>query len=185
MLCCWPVPWVLLRVAFPDTCNSSVQLQDPRLNCSSRSLFFQGSSPVWPQRLTDFVILGWCKQCQHGIRGSWWELTRCVISNCPHIVPTALLQCQAAPSQAKGGCWCGLHGANPGQLHTQGLAASEWSRRGAECQVLHFPQFVQVVPSLVLGSLSWVEELCFWSHLLGARGWEEETRAPELLWAVL
>lgn len=139
MLCCWPVPWVLLLLAFPDTLNSSVQLQDPRLNCSSRSLFFQGSSPVWPQRLTDFVILGQHRQCQHGIRGSWWELTCCVTSNCPQIVPRAPMQCQAASPQAKGGCWGGLHSANPGQLHTQGLAASEGSRRGAECQVLRLP----------------------------------------------
>lgn len=69
MLLAWD-PRVLLPVAFPDTPNSSVQLQDPRLNCSSRSLFFQASSPVWPRRLTDFVILGWRRQCQHGIRGS-------------------------------------------------------------------------------------------------------------------
>ena len=61
--------------------------------------------------------------------------------------------------------------------HQRG-AGGELSARCCVCPM-------QVVPTLVLGCLSWVDELCSWSHPHGASGWEEESRSPELLWAVL
>lgn len=35
-----------------------------------RSVFPSLSPSVWPQRLSDFVILSWRRRCQPGIRGS-------------------------------------------------------------------------------------------------------------------